>query len=923
MPYPALPPELPPIVSVAAEAVHCSRLTDSASSGLPAKPESLKSESSKAESLKFESSTARSGGQSRVAAPEKLAVQLSNAQASTDGKEQKESKQRKAEELFPCASLLGSSTATGYLPTQSTANLSQPSVSSSPLPTAALPTTIASRRPFPARIQAISAPEQVDVPRSPQTPAPTKPANSANLTNSASPAYEISGVSGRLSNLPEKTVMQQLNQALVFEALAESYQALSTLAADDLRRFAQRSNRVAQASGNPAETIPSPSETLFPEGRFPVAPIPTPPAPNPPTDPAGTTAPDNAAPPTPDSVIEVTADRQEYDERRQIFTAEGKVMMRFRNALLEGDRVQVNLTNRLTVAEGNVALTRGRQVLRGQRFEYNFVQGVGTVEKARGDIYLPSIGTDTALNPTVPGEQPTLSPPISDRITSQQPIENVTSPGGVNFSVGAGRDVNRLPGALPRGGRLNRLRFEAERVDFTPEGWVAANIDITNDPFSPPEFVLRADKAVLTRLSPLEDEVVATRPRLVFDQKVSVPILRRRFLLSRAEQEPAFFRFGFDNQDRGGLFLEGILNVISTSKVNFSIYPQIFLQRMFFPAEGQDSDGVGDLSNYGVRTALDVFLTDRTTLRARAALTSLDFDEFEERFRASVRLEQLLLPTRYGYHGLGLEYSYRDRLFNGSLGFQTVQTSLGAVFQSPNYILGNSGFVANYQAGYQLVSADTDRLDLLDPVRENNRVQLGRFQATASIGRNFVLWTGKPLPATRNEGLNYTANPVVPQITLATSLRGVFSQYSSGDSQQDLIGTVGLSAQFGHFSRKFFDYTSFSVFYTQVIGSGQSPFLFDRTVDNRVLSLSFFQQLYGPVRAGVQTAINLDTREAFSTDIFLEYSRRTHGIILRYNPVLEIGSISFRVSDFNWGGTAEPFQGSGVVPVDAGVERRY
>jgi hypothetical protein len=404
----------------------------------------------------------------------------------------------------------------------------------------------------------------------------------------------------------------------------------------------------------------------------------------------------------------------------------------------------------------------------------------------------------------------------------------------------------------------------------------------------------------------------------VFDQKVSLPFPLTRTVLSREETQPGFFRIGVDGEDRGGVFIEGILNLVRSPTVEFSIFPQIFLQRMLI---GEESEGVGDPDNYGVRAKLNVTLGPDTKLRSRAALTSFDPDKFEDKLRASIRLQQIV-RTSLGPHTLAFEYSYRDRLFNGSLGFQTVRSSLGAVFFSPNIVLGKSGINLNYQAGYQLIRSDTDRLDLLDAVRENNLVSLGRFQSSVGLSRGFLLWQGKPLPATRDQGLNYTPTPVVPSVSLGLGLRGVFSSYTSGDTQQDLIGSVGLSGQFGHFSRKFFDYTAFGVSYTQVVGSGASPFLFDRTVDDRVISLSLFQQLYGPLRFGIQTAYNLESRNEISTDYFLEYSRRTHGIILRYNPVLEIGSISLRISDFNWDGTAEPFEGSGVTPVEGGVIRR-
>ncbi|NJP10451.1 MAG: DUF3769 domain-containing protein [Leptolyngbyaceae cyanobacterium RU_5_1] len=475
--------------------------------------------------------------------------------------------------------------------------------------------------------------------------------------------------------------------------------------------------------------------------------------------------------------------------------------------------------------------------------------------------------------------------------------------------------MGRVPGALPRGGEINRLRFEAEQIDFTPEGWEAKNIQITNDPFSPPELVLKADKATLTRLSPLRDEVRATRPRLVFDQRVSIPLLISRTVLDRRERQPPLVQFGFDNEDRGGLFVERDFELIRSDKVRFRLTPQIYLQRMVF-----ETKDVTDPDNFGAKARLDVQVTPTTSVRAAAKLTTFDTEKFLDNLRASIRATQRI-DTPVGPHRLAFEYSYRDRLFNGSLGFQTVQSSLGFIFVSPDVVLGNTGLTLNYQAGYSDINANTDRLDLLGPNPEDSRVTLGRFQASAALNRNFTLWEGKPLPATRNEGLKYTANPVIPYLLISTSVRGVFSSYTSDDTQKDFIGTVGLYGQFGHFSRPFFDYTAFSVLYQQTLGGGSSPFFFDRTVDNRVLSLSLFQQIYGPFRFGVQTSFNLDTRESISTDYFLEYSRRTHGIIVRYNPVLEIGSISFRISDFNWTGGTEPFAGSDVIPVEGGVRR--
>jgi hypothetical protein len=612
-------------------------------------------------------------------------------------------------------------------------------------------------------------------------------------------------------------------------------------------------------------------------------------------------------------VIELTADRQEYNEQQKIVTAVGNVMLRFREALLNADRVSINLTNRLLVAEGNVALTRGQQVLRGDRFDYYFVQDSGVILNASGEFYTPTAGTDLALVPP-PGSTNTTTPPrpVSSRISNNEPLQGVTSPGGYIFAVGAGRTISNV--ASPEtGGTINRYRYKADRVDFDGKEAIATNVRITNDPFSPPELELRADKARFTRLEPLVDEVVATRPRLVFDQGLEVPTFRNRITIDRRQRDPAPLSFGYDGGDRGGLYVERNIEILSTPSVRFSLTPQYFIQKAI--SEGS----IIDPSVFGFKARLNALLTPRTTVEGRAVFTTLNPDDFENKVRASLRLQQIIGTTFP--HTLSLEYSYRDRLYNGSLGFQTVQSSLGAVLTSPVIPLGNTDINLFYQVGAQYINADTDRLDLLEPNRKNNRVSLGRYQASATLSRDFLLWQGEALPATPTEGLRYTPTPVRPNLRVNTDISGVFSAYSSGDSQESLSGTVSLVGQFGHFSRPYLDYTGFNIGYTQVFQGGLSPFLFDRVADRNVLSGGITQQVYGPFRVGFQTSLNLETGKQISTDYFVEYSRRTYNILLRYNPVLELGSISLRISDFNWTGSPGPFDGSEVRPVVEGVSR--
>ncbi len=687
--------------------------------------------------------------------------------------------------------------------------------------------------------------------------------------------------------------------------------------------YQAKGQQLQDNSPEPAEIIipePTPERLPTEQQQFEIpapgtAPTPATPPPQPkpkPAAPGVRTAPSQRTVPFPVSpadTIEIKADSQEFDEKQQIVTAVGRVIVRFRQTVIDADRAIVNLVTRQVVASGNVAYTRGQQVVRGQRMDFNLGLNSGAVEQASGEIFLPAAGSE--LTPTLPTDISAgtiLEQPLSDRITSQQPVRGVKSPGAATVTIGGGGQL-----AAPQiTGAVNRVRFEAERLELLPDGVrVATNIRITNDPFSPPELEYRARTATIRRISPTAEELVTTKPRLVFDNRVKIPVYPRRQVFDSRQQSGPCLTFGYDGGDRGGLYAECAFEVLQNGPVRLSLTPQVYLQRVvekhggnpFFP------------DSYGLKAKLGATLGPRTKLDGSAIF--LSFDNFpnlpENSFRGNLRLRQSI-----GNHNLAAEYSYRDRLFNGSLGFQTVNSSLGAVLTSPVIPLGRTGINLSYQAGYQFINAETDRPDLLEPVRENNRIDLGRAQASVALSRGFNLWQGQPLPRTPTQGLKYTRTPVVPFLQLALGVRGVGSYYSSGDRQNSIASSIGIQGQFGHFSRPFLDYTGFNVTYTQVARDGISPYLFDRLVDLKVLSFGLVQQVYGGFRVGFQSAINLESRETISTNYTVEYSRRSYAIILRFNPERQVGSLTFRISDFNWNGTPQPFSGD-VKTVEGGV----
>ena len=623
-------------------------------------------------------------------------------------------------------------------------------------------------------------------------------------------------------------------------------------------------------------------------------------------------------------VVEVIADRQEFDEQRQVITAEGNVVMRFAQSVMTSDRLEINLKDNLAVATGNVVLTRGEQVLRGEKFEYYLVTDRGIILNAGGEIYQPSLSQDLDIGQKLQPEQTVFDRTLSEGLTNNQPLTEVTANEGIGATIGSSRDINLLNEDNSTGGTINRIRFQAERVDFETSTWEAKNLRLTNDPFSPPELELRADTATFQQVDTLTNKLTTTKSRLVIDDSFTVPLLASTFVFDGRPSRPGLFNIAFDGDERGGLFIERSFDIIDGDRVNWEITPQYFLERALFPTtfrfSESDEGGIFDASAFGVKSELDLEFSPRTRSVASFSLTSFDFDDFEDNFRAKVGIEQRVgkLDNPYTFD---LEYNFRDRLFNGSLGFQTVFNSIGAVVTSPNIALADTGINLTYQASIQNINADTDRQDLLAAERDNDRVNLTRYQGAIFLNKAFPLWSGEALPVTKDQGLRYTPVPVVPYLQLFTGVSGVGSFYSNSDNQLSLQGDIGIQGQLGHFSRPWLDYTGFKISYSQNIRGDESPFLFDRLVDRQILSLGVTQQIYGPIRLGVQTSLDLNDNDEISTDYLIEYSRRTHNVTLRYNPVLEIGSISLRISDFNWRGNPRPFDSNEITPVIQGVGR--
>ena len=306
------------------------------------------------------------------------------------------------------------------------------------------------------------------------------------------------------------------------------------------------------------------------------------------------------------------------------------------------------------------------------------------------------------------------------------------------------------------------------------------------------------------------------------------------------------------------------------------------------------------------------------SLNAEASLSTLNPDNFRSGTRSTSRLTAPLSLPGHTSANAELFGSYRERIYNGSLGLETVVYSYGASL-SGNVVLNQpkaqgarrkAPFIAPVNLSWAAQSA-TYEATLFET---NTLDSLWRSYASLAASTTLQLWQGSALGASEDpkRGLRYAPVPVVPGLGINFGASGYAAAYSDGASQSTLTLWGGPSFTLGQFDRPVFDYTRFSASIAGTFLNGASPFGFDRTVDLRTLSFQAAQQIYGPIVLEAGATFNIDNDSEFYGDVSYSYvelklQRRSYELGVYYSPYDGIGGIRVKLNDFNFTGSGTPF----------------
>jgi hypothetical protein len=489
----------------------------------------------------------------------------------------------------------------------------------------------------------------------------------------------------------------------------------------------------------------------------------------------------------------------------------------------------------------------------------------------------------------------------------------------------SGAAVIRRP--RPGRGELNRLRFQAANLTVRGNRWSSPQVAFTNDPFTPAQSWIIGEQVEALLEPEGVTRIQARRTRILLSNRLALPGVNRA---SIGEDGPRL-SLDTDQRDRDGIYLGYNLPPLPLGeKGRLELQPQFLVQRavqgrtdsytapgrsLAGPRVNQDLQG-GDL--FGLLAVLNAPL-GRFSLKADTSFSTFSPDNFAAGTRSIVRLGTPLGLSAHSRSQGQLFGAYRERVYNGSLGLQTVVYAYGGQLEG-NLTLNpdpadragdprRTPYFGPWNVDWRAVVGDYQAA----LYRSEDLDTLWRARINAGINGSLRLWEAPPDPERETlAALRYSAVPIRPGVALDFGLASSLARYEDGARQNTLTLFGGPAFTLGRFRQPWFDYTQLALLVGGTLRDGRSPFGFDRAVDLRTVSFRAAQQLYGPLVLEAGATVNIDDSSRFYGDVSYSYlelklQQRSYELGVYYSPYDGIGGIRIKLNDFTFGGGGTPF----------------
>tara|TARA_Y100000589_G_scaffold316552_1_gene341428 strand:+ start:451 stop:2475 length:2025 start_codon:yes stop_codon:yes gene_type:complete len=579
---------------------------------------------------------------------------------------------------------------------------------------------------------------------------------------------------------------------------------------------------------------------------------------------------------------ELEIESQVQSERNNILYAEGKVIVQFKGTIMNADSLIYDKSNKIATAKGNVRARINNQIFEAQQIKYDFVNQKGRLFNVKGFINGESIISDLdfKFKPNDVQSNPIIQEIYRDKV--------LHTPDKV---------INWI--------------FSTDEIIIDENKWLSKKVTFTND--------LLESKQIQLVFNDLE--VSSFEDKLRFNSKINYLILEEKIVIpfwigdrtivknSKGNNVSLQNRWniGFDNLDKDGFFIGRKLNSVEIKDNLFlNIEPQFFIQRSLKGRTNsfvkQDSSlnskrvsrDITPSDYFGLNSTLEGNI-DEWSIKLQKELNSLDMNKFSNalRFRSELSRNFKLLNTDFKNR---FYTSYRNRLWNGSMGESEIYGSYGwQLDRKTSYEIDGKKKSQNILFGIGNFKAED--------LHSSNLIRSIKSEIFYESTERIPIYVINPKSKFIDNTYKYIPAPIKKGIFINTKFSALYNLYENNSHQEYIGFGLGPNLILGNLKNNAFDYTHLSILPFYKFKSGQSVFKHDQISDRFTVALKFAQHLLGPLHIETSGTINLDNEkknygEFIDSKITLKWSKRTYKIAIFYQPSNESGGIIFSLFGF-------------------------
>ena len=581
------------------------------------------------------------------------------------------------------------------------------------------------------------------------------------------------------------------------------------------------------------------------------------------------------------SLNELLIESKVQSEKNNILTAEGEVIVIFKDNILKADRLVYNKKNKLAKAEGNVQLKINNQIFQADRVEYDFIENKGIFKNVKGLINSESIISDFDFS--------------SDNI-----YKNLSS------------TINRIlkDKVVFTPNKVTNWIFTADYLKVDKDIWSSKKAYLTNDLLETNQIKLQFNEL---KIYPDKEQLrfKSKINNLIFQDKITIPFwLGDRAIFKNSENPFAFqnkWNIGYDKLNKDGFFLGRKLNSIRIKKDLFlNIEPQFLVQRTLkgktesfaqknYSLNSPRVDRNISLSDYFAINSSIEGKIQKWDLKITKELNSFDLDKFANAFRTRAELskEINLFETTFVNRIFG---AYRERIWNGSIGESEIYNAYGwQLDQAKSW--KNGSVEKNQIITFGLGKYKAEKLTSSDFAESY------KGSVSYQLNQRLPIYEKRIDSEYIDKSFEYIPKPIKEGVLLNSKISVNYNLYKDGNSQKYLGFGLGPEIVMGKFKKDFFDYTRLSVLPFYKFQSGKSIFKFDQVAENFTIDFNLDQHLLGSWLIETQGTLNLDKDsddygEFIYSRIALNFKKRSYSFGIFYQPHDQAGGINFILNGF-------------------------